>query len=373
MRRVLSFSIVSLLLLGCPSDNTIGFLGDYRPGEQPDELEPPTIQDEFIQRSAVASDILFIVDDSTSMSQEQTALMTNFSYFAQFIMNSGLDWHVGVLRGDLSQNTPGELVGSPTYIDSTTLDPISAFTNRIASLGTAGWGGCESGMAASYTALTPPMRDGHNAGFYRPEAALTIVMVSDEDDDVATDCSNAYPGAVPDEWARWVRDLKGGDESLINLGIIASFDPTNNRTGVDCDSAWGGNARAAWEYERLAGLIETTTWSICNQDWSDVMSTLGLAAAGLTRLFNLSRVPAWDYNDWDGDGYLDEPVLEVHIDRRDGAGFTKVEPMHPASANPDPENSWEYDRARNAAVFRINTMPSEGWLVKAVYPTGADH
>jgi len=366
--------VASLVLGGCVEYDMIGGRRVPPPGRQPTELWPNTVTDEFEQRPALASDILFIIDDSISMEEEQTNLSNNFSAFGQFLFGSDIDYHIGVVRGDLSTTNPdypdyGKLTGTPPFVDPSTPNGQSAVTATVNSLGDNGNGVCESGMEATYRALTEPLLSGANAGFYRGDAMLTVVMITDENDQTDFGFCDLSLGDTED-WAQWYTDLKFRPE-LVNLGIIAGFDPSDNRTPDNCSSVGLGDAASAAAYAEAADDVPNSiTWSICNPDWTAVLIDLGIAAAGLTREFNLSRVPAWDYDDWDADGITDEPVLEVWLDRQDGAGFVFLEPLW--SPNPDLENPWDYNRVTNAVVFTVETMPDEHWVLKALYPNSEE-
>ena len=339
------------------------------PGQQPDALAPTTIEEEFLQRTAVASDILFLVDDSGSMADEQDNLIANFSYFAQFIFDSDVDFHLGVVRLGLENDAQdGQLEGIPTFVDPDTPSGLQVFLTAIQDLGTDGGSACESGLEATRLALTEPLAGGWNADFYREDALLSIIIVSDENDNAPLYFCD-YPAASPYEWVPWVLSLKR-DPDMVNFGVIAGFLPDDNTTPANCDSQELGSADAAANYWVANSLIGGISWSVCNPDWSSVLTDLGLAAAGLTRQFNLTRLPVWDEFDWDGDGNTDEPVLEIYLDRQDGAGFVPLEPLW--SGSPDVDNPWDYDRGLNAVLFTVETMPDEGWVLKAVYPNSAE-
>jgi hypothetical protein len=354
-----------IFLVGC-SEYNLQHEPDPVLGPQPANLWPNTVEDDFLQKTAVASDILFVVDDSASMADEQENLANNFNFFASYLFNSDVDYHIGVVRGDMSRDSPslwGQLVGLPPYIEPDTEYGIHTFVDTVISLGDKGIGDCESGFEASHRALESPMADGLNSGFYRDDALLLVVMVTDEDDRTTEPfCDPDLIVGAPDDWTDWFLDKKGFAD-LMRLGIIAGFDPDDNTTPADCESDLGV-AYAAHAYRHAADQIpESITHSICNPDWSSVMTELGIAAAGLSREFNLSRVPEWDYE-------ADTPLLEVWMDRKDGAGFVPVQPLWAES--PDPSNPWEYDRVKNAVMFTIDTMPDESWAVKAVYPNSEE-
>jgi hypothetical protein len=334
---------------------------------QPNDLEPPDVLDEFIQRAAVSSDILFVVDDSCSMGDNQQTLINNFAYFSQFIVDSGIDYHIAVVRGDLSQNTPGAFVapaGAPPFITPDNVaDPEASFVGRIGALGSAGTGTCESAYDGAYAALSPPMVNGPNDGFLREDAVLTVIHISDEEE------QSCNPGLDPSEYVVWLMGLKNFDADLLNFGVIAGYDTATNRIPTACAGAYDPAVNyhaGVTTYEAQTGR-SAITWSICNPDWSQVMTELGLAAAGLTRQFNLSRVPAFpDHSDFDGDGILEEPVLEIELDC--GEGPSKIQPVW---QDANGAHAWDYDRAQNAVLFSLETLPEESCQLRAIYPTGA--
>lgn len=354
---------LTLLVLGC-SENVLNNLGEPPPpGTQPGELVPSTIEETFEQSTARASDILFVVDDSGSMGGEQENLIANFDQFSQFLFGSDVDFRIGIVRLGLEDGPDdGRLVGVPPYITPETEFGALEFEEKVRDLGTSGASTCESGLQASYLALTEPLTSGPNQGFLRDDALLTVVVISDENDNgTLTWCD--WPTARPDAWAPWFEQVKG-TPSRVNFGVIAGFDPADHRTPANCSSVGLGDADAAANYGFARDLVGGISWSICDEDWSPVMTDLGLLAAGLTRIFPLSRIPVWDDDDWDGDGNRDEPVLEVWLDR--GNGFVSIEPVW--SDTPDPQNPWDYDGSMNAVVFTVQTMPAEGWSLRVSYP-----
>jgi hypothetical protein len=169
--------------------------------------------------------VLFIVDNSSGMAEEQADLVTSFSAILGVL--DGLpggrpNLHVGVISSTVSvgpysvptcggpgddgqlQNTARGVCTPPDdrYIsDVLAAGGVSRETNYpgtltdafacIAPLGTAGCG-FEQPLASLRLAL-----DGHdatNAGFLRPGAALLVVLVTDEDDCSASDTATFDPG-----------------------------------------------------------------------------------------------------------------------------------------------------------------------------------
>ena len=350
-----------LWLFGCSEYN---LHGDSQPvaGPQPAELWPSVVEDGFQQGDVLASDVLFVIDDSASMVEEQQNLAQNFNAFASYLVDADIDYHVGVVRGDISPSNPGlqgQLVGMPPWVDPETEYGVNTFVSRVMDLGSEGRGDCESGLEASYLALTDPLENGLNAGFYREDALLLVVVVTDEDDAVSLPACDLSMDS-PQAWADWFSGLKGGSDRAM-LGVIAGFSPSDDVTPSDCESDGLGFADAAPAYRAAADALPgAVTWSICDEDWVPVLSELGLAAAGLRRQFNLSQVPSIDILDWDGDGDTEEPALELALD---GA---IIEPIWADS--PDSTYAWDYDPVQNAIRFALEAIPPPGSELRVSYP-----
>lgn len=162
--------------------------------------------------TAEGLDLLFVIDNSNSMREEQASLVANFSRFVNVLqeLDSGLpDIHIGVVttnvgagqfgisgcegEGDngILVNTPSGACNAPSdrYISDIASSDGTRIRNYdgtlaetfscIAEVGVTGCG-FEQPLEAMVRAL-----DGsnpQNAGFLRPEALLAVVIISDEDD-----------------------------------------------------------------------------------------------------------------------------------------------------------------------------------------------
>ena len=68
--------------------------------------------DSFIQDDQIVSaDVLFVVDNSASMVEEQVALAANFADFADLIAETNADFQLGVVHTDMDSTTAGALTG----------------------------------------------------------------------------------------------------------------------------------------------------------------------------------------------------------------------------------------------------------------------
>jgi hypothetical protein len=226
-------------------------------------------------------DILFIVDDSGSMSEEQTNLAANFPKFIDVLnayMTSGgapLDYHVGLTTTSLSEGLPPLPIPIPipmgddgalrntagcgltrAWVERTDANPAMEFS-CVAKVGTDG-SGQEQPLNAAKLALTDRIADGKNKGFMRDDALLAVVMLTDEDDQ-SGDPKNAGSSPLPvDDFIKAFDTVKNGHDKWATAAIAG---PTN------CMSAFG----SAQEAKRLKEFVmksgqQAVFSSICEGD-----------------------------------------------------------------------------------------------------------
>jgi hypothetical protein len=264
-------------------------------------LNTPVKHDRIVQVTTPKVDVLWVIDDSCSMSEEQQKLATNFPSFIEFFLDSGLDYHIGVVSTDTdAPNKRGRLQGAGSYrfIDPNTPNPVALF-GQMATLGT---GGAidERGRRATQMALTDPQVNGYNAGFYRDEASLHVVIISDENDS-----SGSNP--TRNEFINFLQTLKEDPELVTFSSVVGPQ---------------GGCATAdpGVEYIAVTNAVGGIHESICAQDWVPVLEELGLQAAGLRREYFLSEIPVpGTLEVWVIDGDFNyEGVDQVEFDAADG-------------------------------------------------------
>jgi hypothetical protein len=205
-------------------------------------------------------DILFVVDDSGSMADNQQSLVNSFPGFVAGIqanLANAESYHVGVVTSDAyyAGNEPGcqeigDLVtktGGPEssnmtcapyssgkrYMDDTEPD----LAGKFACAAKPGSGGDddERVMRGLLDALSPAKNAAGacNDGFSRPDALLVIVIITDEDDVAEpygcdpgdpfgpNPCMTEGSGGDPDAWYQEVVSYKGGiPENIVVLSLI---------------------------------------------------------------------------------------------------------------------------------------------------------
>lgn len=194
-----------------------------------------------------AVDVLFVIDDSASMADQQAALIASFEGFVAGMRarlgGSGLDFHVGVVStDDYYANEPGctqigDLVTRTGGLESSNRDCQPFYTGgrymdnhdpaleaRFACVAQIGIGGSDDERVAR--ALLNAIQPGRacNAGFLRPDALLVVVIITDEDDvadgcDGSGTCLSYGSGGTPDDWLAELSTIRD-PTSVVVLSLI---------------------------------------------------------------------------------------------------------------------------------------------------------
>jgi len=213
-------------------------------------------------------DIVFVVDNSGSMAEEQSNLASNFPMFASLLQSyqvngMPLDYRVAITTtgrtidynvdlgggfGTLPEHEDGENGAFQNNCNSPKRwlepsDPNMAQTLACrANVGTSG-PGIEMPLLMSKWSLNERVQDNTNAGFLRDDALLAIVMLTDEDDSSTTqngftmDITGTTPiDFNPSDEVMFLDTLKG-NRTRWAAGVIAG--------DGDCSSSFGEAANGA--------------------------------------------------------------------------------------------------------------------------------
>lgn len=307
-------------LAGCPNETSIGVPNEWSEPANPPAAIVTVQEDRVVQVNRPAIDVLFVIDNSCSMEQEQSSLASNFPQFMNYFVGSGIDYHIGVISTDLvSGLQAGQLQAAQgyRYIDENTVEPTAVF----AQMATVGFNGNweERGRDAVFTALELRADSPTNEGFYRPEAGLEVVFVSDEDD-VSEIMSEA-------EFLAWFENLKWSPDRTNAHAIVTPRNvnscPEGLVPGID--------------YLDLAQATDGTSYNICAEDWAPMLDSLGLATSGLRLEYFLSRLPVLS-------------TLNVSVATPEGLTLQFVECLAGDEIDRD-DCEVIYNPARNSIVF----------------------
>ena len=216
-------------------------------------------------------DILFVVDNSGSMDSHQTTLSRNIALFTNEIFKSKtLDFHIGVVTSTADGNfgsTPGTngiLVGNPNYIDKNTPNGVSLLASDLM-VGTMG-SGSEMFFDPVVLALSSANTTGPNIGFYRPDAYLAVIFITDAEDQ----SSRTH---TPQDFYNSLLALKSGaKEKILSYGAII---PTGDRTGCPRDDGSVTPLRIEKFFQLTGGALNTTYYSLCDPQYGVKLAGVG--------------------------------------------------------------------------------------------------
>jgi len=332
MKYMKNFIFVAVLVAAC-SEYFISD-PDYKvPGvPNPPEIDIPPQIDEITQSVKGKVDVLWVIDNSCSMREEQSTLITNFPHFISYFIDSGLDWHIGVTSTDMNPGeepgTDGILnkIGGIRFIDEFTLNPIAVFQD-LASLGV--WGsGTERGLGAAFSAISVHDDCEHNKDFYRKDASLSIIVISDEQD-------HTQEPILP-EFIDWLANLKQKPEDVTFSSIVCLRDFSLN--GIPCSINPSIAPSVGSKYMSVTNAIGGVLWDIREDDWSQVLDQLGLQAAGLRTEFFLRDLPV-------------PYTIDVSVNTEDNYVYTFVI-----------DQDFTYDPIRNSITFLSYVPPQKATI-----------
>lgn len=251
-------------------------------------LIQPTGADVLFQNPPTQVDILLVVDNSCSMQDEQDKLSEGFDAFVEYFDIADVDYQIGIITTDMeSPDHQGRLVGSITdrIITRDTADAEETFRDNVR-VGVTG-SAFERGLDVAEAALTDHI-DGHNAGFIREDALLSIIFVSDEED-ASVSPVNTMINAF--------RAVKGErDRDSFNASALVGLD-TDTGLPDECGrdpSDPNVGAAAGERYHDVALQTGGVAGSICEDEFNDIVSRMGLASSRLKDVFELTSEPRED-------------------------------------------------------------------------------
>ncbi len=250
-------------------------IGDFTLRRESVQVESYSFVTETFEQMALPQvDLLFVVDDTGSMSQEHQALADSFAALVVALDDQGLNWQLGVVSTDPSQG--GTLLGDPWILTPAWPDPEEAFSEAV-NVGTSGT--VSAGLASLSMALSPTALEGVNRGFRRQDAALQVVVVSDGDDESAV----------------WLFDPVQDTLDLLEQEALLSGRPAQFSAVVgdvpDGCTGDNGTALPGTLYATVAEQTEGVVASICQTSLDEVLQELAALVVEVDDTFVLAGEP----------------------------------------------------------------------------------
>ena len=253
------------------------------------------VTDEFEQDETVDVDILFVIDNSGSMSSNQTNFKTNFASFISVFSTAGIDYRIAFITTDDADFVGGRII-SPADPD-----PIASVNDIVDMIGTRG-SAMEKGLEKSYEATSPGGDAAPGGSFLRDDARLVIIYVSDEPDHSGSSMS-------PSDYATHFRSLKTSLDRIVAHAVAGDYPG-------GCTA--NGGAQFGDGYYDVVTSLGGSFLSICASDWGGSMNTLARESV-MTSTFTLTEhaidgtieilVDGVLSTDW----YYDEPINAIQF------------------------------------------------------------
>lgn len=278
--------------------------------------EDAVYEESFEQSFHELLDVVWVVDNSGSMSDDLLTVSRNFESFIQVFADLETDWQISVITTDMDNPSDSGRIQGP-IITADMADPVSEFMVQV-DQGSSG-SASEQGFTATKAALTDPLLTGYNAGIMRDDAALAVIVISDEDDSSTTGAAS---------FSSWFTGLKSDEAYTTFSAICEDFLISCYKYGEAVDTTGG-----------IVGDIATT-------DYATVLENISMTSAGLTVSFDLAQVPS--------DLARTEVLSGGEVIAQDSS------------------NGWTYDSADNAIVFHGSAIPEPGETGVISYPVATE-
>lgn len=282
-----------------------------------------TTVESYVQPPQSMADVLFTIDDSCSMADEQLALGNNFTAFMRYATLASVNYQLAVVTTNDSGTNGGAFVtraNEPLILSNATPDVANVFRRRV-DVGTGG-AGIERPLSTTLKALTPPLITGPHQGFLRSDANLAVIVVSDAEDQSAEPISY-YVTRLP--------LVKGvARRHQVTISVIGPFSPVSMTCMTEGQDMTG-------RYDAVIQATRGVKQTICKSDWASDLEQLGRTALGPRNTFFVRNPP------------------------------DTLQPVDVTVNGQAVSNAWTYDPTANTIVFADGQQPGAGTTVTITY------
>lgn len=249
-------------------------------------------QSQVFDQSAVYNnkvDVVFMVDDSSSMASHQNRLSAAIPDLIQKLLSLKLDMHFAVVSSNMAGNTNGKpadggkFLGSPKYLTSSTANLASTLAARIK----VGEGGSnnERGMESLVTALSAPHIINEGVGFLRQEAYLVVIALTDEED------NSLVPGGASQTmiyYTRFFDQLKPQTVPGVKNWVINVIGKLSLSTSCSSFSESGSISEPYMSLATYSGGLKT---SLCTSDLTGAVANIKARLIEIVTDYRLNKIP----------------------------------------------------------------------------------
>lgn len=228
-------------------------------------------------------DILWIVDNSTSMLKHQQSLSAQIPDLVAKLNSLKMDYNMAVVTTSLGGDNPdgGRFIGTPKFVNSRTPNLVNDLTSRMI-VGEAGSNN-ERGLESMERVFSSSYLANEGKGFFRNDALLVVIALSDEDDHSKSNSAAAvtyYKNLLDSIKTPWVDGTRSWVFNFIGVLSLTSGCKTFN-----------DYAEAGASYIGLADESGGVKESICSTNLSSAVSNIRSRIYQILTDFKLSTVP----------------------------------------------------------------------------------
>lgn len=262
-------------------------------------------------------DILWVIDNSGSMADNQDSLARNFTNFIGPFIDRKIDFKMGITTTDGTINYNGRMVGDANKLTSSAAIAnknlfISNFQNwvRVGTMGS----GVEQGLKTASSFL-----DRYSSSFLRSDAYLIIVILSDENDQSEKKVS---------EYISRFQSTK------VNKGMVKAYSIVTQ--SLPKNAVWETVGTRYNEVSDATGGVKAEI----TDDYSTILRDMGTTIVNLIDKFALAESPY-------------DNQVQVFVN------------------NIEVQSGWVYDSLSKAIKFNSDSIPNEGAKIEVRYKVKA--
>tara|TARA_Y100000593_G_scaffold56973_1_gene106118 strand:- start:3741 stop:5330 length:1590 start_codon:yes stop_codon:yes gene_type:complete len=276
-----------------------------------------------VQEEIPILDIIFVIDNSGSMSVFQQELSNQMTAFMNVFLATGADFHLGFITTDRGYL---QCSGVICWIDDTFATPVD-WAQGIISQISIGGSAYEKGIEMAHKALQNTDYDTGAApgtSFWRNDATLVIIYVSDEPD---------FSLGTWTAYTNFFDALKPNIDMMRHFGVIGDY--PQGCLWQSPHSGYYRNVGFGSGYYHMTQRYTGDWYSICATDWGNQMQDLANTVT-VRSTFELEE---------------DDPIEASIV----------------VTVNGQTATGWTYDPLTNAVVFDENSIPEPSQTIIIEY------
>jgi len=300
-------------------------------------------------------DMLWTIDNSSSMTPLQTNMTNNFNSFMSTFITKGYDFHLAVtsteayLAGSRWANNPAYSKFSDGVSTHTGVFDIVPGTSNLINtfVANASLGANGSGDERAFSSIKASLNDTQNTNFLRPDSFLAVIILSDEDDfsdpnraeyswtfrNGIADHSYSDPGLESvDSYVSYLDTLTGTTNAATRRYSVSAI-TVDTQTCLNSHSNQSPSAIIGQRYIQIANDTQGVIGSVCDTSYAAALAAIESRILELGTQF-----------------YLNAPPIETSI----------VVTVNNVTVPNDPDNGWTYNSAANSIMFHGTAIPEAG-------------